>query len=52
MLEEARRSICHLQHLPEKSSCNMGPLLTKITSLNTDTLQQRGQWELKLVEGI
>lgn len=52
VLEEAKRSICHLQHLLEKSSGNMGPLLTKITSLNTDTLQQRGQWELKLVEGI
>lgn len=52
MLEEAKRSICHLQHLLEKKSGNMGPLLTKITSLNTDTLQRRGQWELKLVDGI
>lgn len=48
--EEARRSICHLQHLLEKNSGNTGPLLTKITSLNTDTLQQRGHREQR--EGI
>lgn len=49
---EARRSICHLQHLPEKSSGNTEALLTKITSLNTESVQQRGHWELKLAEGI
>lgn len=51
VLEEARRSICHLQHLLEKGCGSTGPLLTKITFLNTDTLQQRGHWEQKLVEG-
>lgn len=51
VLEEARRSICHLQHLRERSTGNMGPLFTKISSLNTDALQQTGHWEQKLVEG-
>lgn len=52
VLEKARRSICHLRHLLEKSSGNTGLLLTKITSLNTDTLQQRGHREQKVAEGI
>lgn len=44
--------ICHLQHLLEKSPGNMGPLLTKITSLTTDILHQRGHWEQSLVGGF
>lgn len=44
--------ICHLQHLLEKSPGNMGPLLTKITSLTIDTLQQRGHWEQSLLGGF
>lgn len=51
VLQEARSSICHLQHLLERSCGEMGPLLTKIASLNTDTAQQTGHRETETCGG-